>query len=76
MAELRFSWKKHPKHKIYAMVESIAGFYTGVEKLGENKSLFIDHISGLKYRKNKNSQNILLDKSTIPSLIQELKLSV
>lgn len=58
------------------MVESIAGFYTGVEKLGENKSLFIDHISGLKYRKNKNSQNILLDKPTIPSLTQELKLSV
>lgn len=27
------------------MVESSASFSTGVEKLGENKSLFIDHIS-------------------------------
>lgn len=56
--ELKFSWKKHPKHKIYAMVGSSASFSTGVEKLGENKSLFIGHTSGLKYRKNKTPQNL------------------
>lgn len=76
VVELRFNWKKHPKHKIYAMVESSASFSTGVEKLGENKSVFIDHISGLKYRKNKTPQNVLLDKPAILSLTQELKLSV
>lgn len=76
VVELRFSWKKHRKHKIYAMVESSASFSTGIEKLGEKKSLFIDHIFGLKHRKKKDPQNILLDKAAILSLTQELKLSV
>lgn len=57
-------------------MESSASFSIGVEKLGENKSLFIDHMSRLQYRKNKTPQNILLDKPAILSLTQELKLSI